>query len=85
MNWSNHIEVLKTDNELICTVCSPKLICEQRVNNAESALQSISFPFRHCELFTGVMKKNRRSEQVCRSSKKFVLLGSIRVTALKKK
>jgi hypothetical protein len=35
------------------------------VNNAESALQSISFPFRHRELFTGFILKNGRSEQVC--------------------
>jgi hypothetical protein len=35
------------------------------VKKSESALQSISFPFSHRELFTGFLLKNGRGEQVC--------------------
>jgi hypothetical protein len=43
MNCQHHIVIRQTDNELICTACSPERAGEPRVDNAKQTVKSMFF------------------------------------------
>jgi len=65
MNCEHHNSNPQTDNELICTVCSPKTTREQLANNSNQPMESDCSPNLNEELFTGFSPEIPRGEEVC--------------------
>jgi len=65
MNCEQHTLNPKTDNELICTVCSPKPTHEQLANNSNQPMESGCSHNLNEELFTEFSPEIPRGEEVC--------------------
>jgi hypothetical protein len=72
MNCEQHNSNPQTDNELICTVCSPKTTREQLANNPNQPMESDCSLNSNEELFTEFSPEIPRGEEVCvlKNSKK---------------
>jgi hypothetical protein len=64
MNCEHHINFHFSDNELICTACSPNRTCEKRVNNANHLDESMFFHIANGNYSQLFRLKNIRGEQV---------------------
>ncbi|HUB88060.1 MAG TPA: hypothetical protein VMB22_09235, partial [Verrucomicrobiae bacterium] len=64
MNCEHHSKFFTSDNELICTACSPNRAVLNGVNAVASPINSMQSSFRPRELFTAISAHNRRGEQV---------------------
>jgi hypothetical protein len=64
MNCGHHTLNSKTDNELICTPCSPKTPCEQPANNSNQPTPSAGSHSRGEKLFTAFSSKIPAGEEV---------------------
>jgi hypothetical protein len=65
MNYEHNNSNSQTDNELICTVCSPKTAREQPANNSNQPMESNCSLDLNEELFTGFSPEIPRGEEVC--------------------
>src|ERR1039458_6916234 len=65
MNCEQHNSNPQTDNELICTICSPKTTREQLANNSNQPMESGCSLDLNGELFTGFSPEIPRGEEVC--------------------
>jgi hypothetical protein len=65
MNCEHHTLNPKTDNELICTPCSPKTPREQPANNSNEPMPSTGLHHPGEELFTAFPSNISAGEEVC--------------------
>jgi hypothetical protein len=65
MNCEHHSAKRPTDNELICTACSPECTGEKPVSNPGEAIKSMSTAHPDRELFTVFRSRNPGCEKVC--------------------
>jgi hypothetical protein len=64
MNCEHHTPNPQTDNELICTACSPKPPCEQPANNSNQPMPSAVSRGWSEELFTALASRFPACEEV---------------------
>jgi hypothetical protein len=64
MNCEHHINFHFSNNELICTACSPNRTCGQRVDNANHPDESMFFHFAKRNYSQPFQAKNACGEQV---------------------
>jgi hypothetical protein len=64
MNCEHHSANRESDNDLICTGCSPNRACGQPVNNAKPPVKSTRSHFANANYSQLFLAKNGRGEQV---------------------
>jgi hypothetical protein len=65
MNWVHHNLNRPTDNELICTACSPEWAGEKQAGNTNKPMKPRLPALSEPELFTGFGTRNPGGEEVC--------------------
>jgi hypothetical protein len=65
MNCKHHNPNRQTNNELICTGCSPERACERCVNNVKPPMESSRSSKPDGELFTAFSFEISSCEEVC--------------------